>query len=568
MDEAINDESVSNVTESVNEPPSKKVCLDKLEGHDVDETDIRETSLEDIEKLLKEEDTLLKEDDKDEIKNDVETLIDVKSVNELLKGLDDDYQNSEINNEFEGILSSIQNEESSTININNKNKNGDDVEKKSEETLEKSILKAGELTREESNELLLELCESPTTVQDEQLSNDTGSNQEDSNEEESSESDKNKEEEMQDEPTVTEKLSDNNINLDNLSSSQLSALKTDDNEQKETIESDKSGQNEAQSANESDNFKVPESKKLHDEKMEVDDSSSECVTESEEGVTESESDCVTKSESRETISSSEETAETFDSSSQEQQQQEKDEQTPIKKQVMVKLNFMRKFASSFGKLSRSDLEELLLEKITESIVFRSESTDLRTKCEKQDEIIENLKQRIQSITKQYNDLDMIHKRIVKDLKEKPDQPITPVKITRAVGLQVYQPHNNSNNINNLKPKVTSTTTVANKPTVKRPNESSDINEKEAEAKRKKSNKIITPMRPPLSEKEKASLEKQEATIEQKIRTKVIKSDAASLPSSTKPTSNGMIKIQRYSISIAFVSKPSNFKIIILLFSYK
>lgn len=220
-----------------------------------------------------------------------------------------------------------------------------------------------------------------------------------------------------------------------------------------------------------------------------------------------------------------------------------------KEEVKIKLNFMRKFSTSVGKLSRSDLEELLLEKITEAIVFRTESAELRTKCEKQDEIIDNLKQRIQSITKQYNDLDMIHKRIMKDLKEKPDQPITPVKITRAVGLQVYQPQtsNNSNNLKKIQSAPLNTQIKNNSnantninPVNKRPNES-DLNDKEAEAKRKKSNKIITPMRPPLSEKERASLEKQEATIEQKIRTKVIKPDiiASTSSSATKPVTNGM-----------------------------
>lgn len=500
--------------------------------------------MEDIEKLLKEEDSLLKDDDKDEIKstNDDEPIIDEKSENDLLKGLDDDIQNTEVNSEFEEILSSIQNGETSNLKIDDK----EDDEKKEEPS------KTAELTREDTNELLLELCESPTTIQDEQLSSDTGSNQEDSNEEESSESDKNKDEEdeqkdIQDVPEVqneqpkdeTEKQTkDDIVNLEEPSSPE-SSLKIDESEQntQETIESDQNDQIEVQSSNEEVDFKVPDSKITDDddEKMDVDDNS----------------ECLTASESRETIQS----AETIDSSSQEDiKEEEKPKdivcETVKKEEIKVKLNFMRKFASSVGKLSRSDLEELLLEKITESIVFRSESTELRTKCEKQDEIIDNLKQRIQSITKQYNDLDMIHKRIVKDLKEKPDQPITPVKITRAVGLQVYQPHNN-NNSNNLKPKVTSTT---QKLTVKRPNES-DLNEKEADAKRKKSSKIITPMRPPLSEKQKASLEQQEATIEQKIRTKVIKPDAVSLPSSisTKPTANGMTKIPRYNIIYYFVS---------------
>ncbi|XP_070501912.1 enolase-phosphatase E1-like [Chironomus tepperi] len=537
LDEAINAESIL-VPKSVNEPLSpKKISLDEKEN--VDEADIQETSLEDIEKLLKEEETLLKGDEKDDIKsNDVEPILDEKSENDLLRGLDDDNQNTEVNNEFEEILSSIQNGESSSVKIDENKDETEVISTEKKEQTPQQPTKPAELTREESNELLLELCESPAIIQDEQLSNDTGSNQEDSNEEESSESEKNKEEEdeqkdteVQNEQSEKEKPKDDIINLEETGSSQ-SSIKNDDNEQntQETIESDQNDQIEAQSTNEEENFKVPESKSVDEEKMEVDEEKME-VDES--------SECPTESESAESLK----TVETTESSSQEEMKEEEKPkeiviETIKKEEVNVKLNFMRKFASSIGKLSRSDLEELLLEKITESIVFRSESTELRTKCEKQDEIIDNLKQRIQSITKQYNDLDMIHKRIVKDLKERPDQPITPVKITRAVGLQVYQPHN-SNNSNNLKQKVTSTT---NKPTAKRPNDS-DLSEKEAEAKRKKSNKIITPMRPPLSEKEKASLEKQEATIEQKIRTKVIKSDTVSSPTSTKPTPNGMAKTQ-------------------------
>ncbi|KAL7052487.1 hypothetical protein ACKWTF_004873 [Chironomus riparius] len=501
LDEAINDETIPAVTEKiVNEPPLKKVCLENKEN--IDEDDIRETSLEDIEKLLKEEDSLLEGDDNN--------------------------QNTDVNSEFEEILSSIQNGDSSNLKIV---ENTNETEKKEQPS------KPAELTREESNELLLELCESPT-VQDEQLSNDTGSNQGDSNEEESNESDKNKDEDdeqkdtevSQNDPAVEEKPKDDIVNLEE-SDSLESSIKIDESEPntQETIESDQNDQIEAQSTNEEDgNFKVPESKAAEDEKMNIDDNS----------------EYPTELESQETIK----TIETVDSSSQEEPKdkevkvEEKPKEIAIetvkKEEVKVKLNFMRKFATTIGKLARSELEELLLEKITESIVFRSESAELRTKCEKQDEIIDNLKQRIGSITKQYNDLDMIHKRIIKDLKERPDQPITPVKITRAVGLQVYQP-NNSNHSNNLKPKVTSTT---NKPTVKRPNES-DLSDKEAEAKRKKSNKIITPMRPPLSEKEKATLEKQEATIEQKIRTKVIKPDGVSSPSSTSAKPNGMAKMQ-------------------------
>lgn len=186
-----------------------------------------------------------------------------------------------------------------------------------------------------------------------------------------------------------------------------------------------------------------------------------------------------------------------------------------------KLNFIRKFSSAVGKLSRPELEELLIEKITESLMFCSENTDLRSRLEKEEKISDAFKKRLENVKKQYNDLEMIHNRVMKDLKERPDAPITPVKITRAVGLQVFQP------INRLitKPLISTPPNqqALFKPTNKRPMEvestSSGKGTFAENAKRKKSLKI-TPMRPPLSDKERASIDLQEAKEEQKLRTNV------------------------------------------------
>lgn len=200
----------------------------------------------------------------------------------------------------------------------------------------------------------------------------------------------------------------------------------------------------------------------------------------------------------------------------------------------VRFHFMRKFAKECGKLSRADLEELLLEKVTESIVYKSQCTELRTKFEKQEETIDRLQKRLAVVTKQYNDLDMIHKRVEKDLKERPEGPIQPVRITRAVGLQVFLEKASSNLSNNaaaitaVKGKQVSNSAtnppVKNvSPIIKR---SMDLDQagvrnvtNENEPKRKKC-KIITPLRPMLSEKEETSLKMQEANIEKNIRMKV------------------------------------------------
>lgn len=202
----------------------------------------------------------------------------------------------------------------------------------------------------------------------------------------------------------------------------------------------------------------------------------------------------------------------------------------------VELKFMRKFSKECGKLSRADLEELLLEKLTEAIVFKSQCTEMRTKFEKQEETIDRLQKRLAVLTKQYNDLDMIHKRVEKDLKERPEGPIQPVRITRAVGLQVFLEKSNSTMViatssnNKNKPiynNVSSSPTSVNKNNgsiAKRQMDTESMpavrnNTNENEPKRKKC-KIITPLRPVLSEKEETSLKMQEACIEKNIRMKV------------------------------------------------
>lgn len=101
-----------------------------------------------------------------------------------------------------------------------------------------------------------------------------------------------------------------------------------------------------------------------------------------------------------------------------------------------KFNFMKKFATKIGSLSRLELEELLAQKITESIRFRTNNADLRERLERQTTINKSNMKRLSIVTKQYQDFEMVYKRVLKDLNERPDVPIVPVKITRDVGLQV------------------------------------------------------------------------------------------------------------------------------------
>ena len=214
-----------------------------------------------------------------------------------------------------------------------------------------------------------------------------------------------------------------------------------------------------------------------------------------------------------------------------------------KETTPLKLQFMRKFSSAVGKISRPELEEMLVQKITESLMFCSENTELRVRLEKKEKNCEIFKKRLDNVVKQYNDLQMIHTRVMKDLKERPDAPITPVKITRAVGLQVYQPVSRNKNA------VTSSSSIFTTQPNKRPNEDSQVNGKSPENMLKKK-KRITPLRPGLSETERASLDALEAKEEQKFRTNVSKSISSGPNVALSSSVNGQKKSTPSSIASA------------------
>ncbi|XP_013111265.2 myb-like protein X [Stomoxys calcitrans] len=106
----------------------------------------------------------------------------------------------------------------------------------------------------------------------------------------------------------------------------------------------------------------------------------------------------------------------------------------------IGLGFLKKFRKSFDKMTKQDLEELVLQKVVEAIIHRSEFAEMRELIEKQEKIITTHRTRISELSKQFRDLEMVHNRVVKDIEQRNSQFIMPVKITRAVGLQVYIPN--------------------------------------------------------------------------------------------------------------------------------
>uniref|UniRef100_A0A1A9WYI4 Fibronectin type-III domain-containing protein n=1 Tax=Glossina brevipalpis TaxID=37001 RepID=A0A1A9WYI4_9MUSC len=106
----------------------------------------------------------------------------------------------------------------------------------------------------------------------------------------------------------------------------------------------------------------------------------------------------------------------------------------------LSLDFYKRFHKSFNKMTKQDLEELVLQKLVEAIIHKSEFAEMRDLVEKQEKIICSQRNKLTELTKQFRDLEMVHSRVVKDIEQRNSQFIMPVKITRAVGLQVYIPN--------------------------------------------------------------------------------------------------------------------------------
>uniref|UniRef100_A0A1B0BHK3 Fibronectin type-III domain-containing protein n=1 Tax=Glossina palpalis gambiensis TaxID=67801 RepID=A0A1B0BHK3_9MUSC len=116
------------------------------------------------------------------------------------------------------------------------------------------------------------------------------------------------------------------------------------------------------------------------------------------------------------------------------------DETVNSKEYKLSLDFYKKFHKSFNKMTKQDLEELVLQKLVEAIIHKSEFADMRDLVEKQEKIICSQRNKLTELTKQFRDLEMVHSRVVKDIEQRNSQFIMPVKITRAVGLQVYIPN--------------------------------------------------------------------------------------------------------------------------------
>lgn len=104
------------------------------------------------------------------------------------------------------------------------------------------------------------------------------------------------------------------------------------------------------------------------------------------------------------------------------------------RKTKVPLEFLHKYKKKFCTMTRGELEDFILVKIAEVLSHKYEYADMKTQLDAQNKLIISLREQFINFTKQINNLDVVHKRVVEDLNTK--NSVSPLMITRSVGVQV------------------------------------------------------------------------------------------------------------------------------------
>lgn len=131
-------------------------------------------------------------------------------------------------------------------------------------------------------------------------------------------------------------------------------------------------------------------------------------------------------------------------------------------------------------MTRDDLEEFCILKIVESIIERSNLNDIKSKLKTMALGMEEYKKKAMMLTKQNRDLQVVLKSIQEELKKKSGTAITPLKITRSVGMQIVMPDKNRRKgmgqSTGVSPNLNAQTNVNNNNT-NRPQRNSNLNQR-------------------------------------------------------------------------------------------
>ncbi|OAD61331.1 Activating transcription factor 7-interacting protein 1 [Eufriesea mexicana] len=108
----------------------------------------------------------------------------------------------------------------------------------------------------------------------------------------------------------------------------------------------------------------------------------------------------------------------------------------IKKLNYVHKFFQRDLNEKLPKLKQEELEELLIQKIVETITMRDEIGKLREQARISERNQEATRAKCQQLAKQIKDFEMVLSRNAADRRANNDKSTPPIKINRSVGLQV------------------------------------------------------------------------------------------------------------------------------------
>lgn len=119
------------------------------------------------------------------------------------------------------------------------------------------------------------------------------------------------------------------------------------------------------------------------------------------------------------------------------QEENEMEKPPLPGIPLLPENFVKTAKKNLSDMTRNDLEEFCILKIVESIVDRSNLSEIKIKLKSLSQALEDQKKKALAIAKQNRDLQVVLKSVQEEQKKNmPETCITPLKITRSVGLQV------------------------------------------------------------------------------------------------------------------------------------
>lgn len=98
-------------------------------------------------------------------------------------------------------------------------------------------------------------------------------------------------------------------------------------------------------------------------------------------------------------------------------------------------DFMKRFGRRIEVMTRKDIEEFIMVKISEYIVCQTEISDMKFKLDRQEAINRDMRTKLDDLRQSFKKLNVMYKRLEDSLKDNgATKPI--LKITRSVGVQV------------------------------------------------------------------------------------------------------------------------------------